>query len=224
MTRSHLDFDAHLVDLVSWSPGSLLPSLLSLSLLLALSPLSIFSWPSSVWAILDVSGYPPPHIYNKPLQPHLRPSCTPYLLQKRKFKSGTVNLTKSSWFWRSQTLRKNLLLLTCLIALLTNWLLNSCVYNHRLVLPSILTRGTFPHKEQESCRDYKLSSVSQISEHSALNVLCQHHKGPGLPGRDGGSGEKCCLLHGTAIALMNSHEPATASIGSTHRTERAAKI
>lgn len=24
MTRSHLDFDAHLVDLVSWSPGSLL--------------------------------------------------------------------------------------------------------------------------------------------------------------------------------------------------------
>lgn len=233
MTRSHLDFDVHLVDLVSWSPGSLLvrswapllPSLLSLSLLLALSPLSIFSWPSSVWVILDVSGYLPPHIYNKPsLQPHLRPSCTHYLLQKREFKSGTVNLTKSSWFWRSQTLRKNLVLLSCLIGLLTNWLLNSCVYNHRLVLPSILTRGTFPHKEQELCRDFKLSSVSQISEHSALNELCQHHKGPGPPGRDGSSGEKCWLLHGIAIALMNSHETVTASTGSTHRTERAAKI
>lgn len=107
--------------------------------------------------------------------------------------------------------------------LLTNWLLNSCVYNHRLVLLSLLTRGTFPHKEQGSCRDFKLSSVSRVSEHSALNGLCQHHKGPGLPGRDGSSGEKCCLLHGKAIALMNSHEPATASTGSTHRTERAAK-
>lgn len=77
MTRSHLDFNAYLVELVSWSPGLLLgpsPALspFSFSSSRTLSPLYLLLAQFRLAHSRCLWLYSP-HIYNKPsLQPHLR--------------------------------------------------------------------------------------------------------------------------------------------------------